>query len=112
MHHTLLEVRPISYFLKQEGMDIHFSKEDPVIGRFPIHIDEEEGNNTVMSRVYLAPHAEEEGALAPTRGILASLQGIPQDLICGDQGTTHDLHVPLMIGCETMEIKGGDRRDD
>ena len=59
MHHTLLEERPLSYILEQEGMEIPFSKEDPIIGRLPIHIDEDEGNITVMSRVYLAPHAEE-----------------------------------------------------
>ena len=64
-----------------------------------------------MSRDYLAPHAEEEGDLAPNRGILVSLQEIPQDLTCGDQGRTHDSHVPLMIGCEPMEIQGGDRED-
>lgn len=93
-------------------METPFSKEAPVIGRLPIHIDEDEGNITVMSRVYLAPHAEEEGDIAPKREILASLQGIPQDIICGDQGTTHDLHVPLMIGCKNMEMKGGDREDD
>ena len=43
---------------------------------------------------------------------LASFQGSPQDLTCGDQGTSHDSHVPLMIGCEPMDIQGGDREDD
>ena len=32
--------------------------------------------------------------------------------MCGDQGTTHVLHVPLMMRCGTMEIQGGDREDD
>ena len=59
-----------------------------------------------MSRVYLAPHAEEEGALAPTRGILVSLQEIPQDLKYGDQGT---IHVPLLRRCGTMETQGDGR---
>ena len=77
LHHILLEARPISPIIEQECMEIYFSKEDPILGRLPIHIDEDVGNNAVMSRVYLEPHAEEEGALAPTRGIIVSLQGIP-----------------------------------
>ena len=52
LHHTLLEARPLSHILEQEGMEIPFSKEDLIIGRLPIHIDEDEGNNAVMSRVY------------------------------------------------------------
>ena len=32
--------------------------------------------------------------------------------MCGDQGTTHVLHVSLMIRCGTMDIQGGDREDD
>ena len=32
--------------------------------------------------------------------------------MCGDQGTTYVLHVPLMIRCGTMDIPGGDREDD
>ena len=58
------------------------------------------------SRADLAPHGEEDGALAPTRGILVSLQGVPKDLICGDQGTIHEQHVPLLIDCETLQMKG------
>ena len=46
-----------------------------MIGGFPNHVEEAKGNNVVISRVDLATHAEEGGALAPTRGILASLQG-------------------------------------
>ena len=32
--------------------------------------------------------------------------------MCGDQGTTHASHVPLMMRCGTMDIQGGDREDD
>ena len=115
MHHTLLESRTLSHILEQERMKIHFAKEDPILGNFPIHIGEEEkfeGNNAVMSRAYLEPHVEVEGAHAPKRGILVSLKEIPQDLICGDQGTTHDQHLPLLVECENMQIKGGDREDE
>ena len=73
MHHTLLEARNLSHIPEQEGMEILFSKKDPILGGFPVHIDEDEGNSDVMSRVYLAPHAEEEGDLAPNRGILLTL---------------------------------------
>ena len=55
------------------------------------------------------PHAEEGGALAPSRGMLASLQESTQDLMCGDQGTTHVLHVPVLRRCGTMETQGGGR---
>ena len=112
LHHTLLEAIPLSHIPTQEDMEIHFPKEDPILGRLPIHIDEDEGNNAVMSRDYLVPHAEEGGVLAPTKGIIGSLQESPHDLTCGDQGTTHDLHVPLMMRCGTMETKGGDREED
>ena len=90
-------------------MEISFSNRDPIIGRFPIHVAEVEGNSVVSSRDYLVPHAKEGGSLAPSRGILASLQGSPQDLMCGDQGTTHVLHVPFLRRCETMETQGGGR---
>ena len=50
-------------------VDIHSGEEEKV-----------EGYIVVMSRAYQAPHAKVYGAHAPTRGILVSLQGIPQDL--------------------------------
>ena len=65
-----------------------------------------------MSRAYIAPHVEVEGEHARIRGILVSLKEIPQDLICGDQRTTHDHHVPLLIDCEAMQRKGGGREDE
>ena len=87
MHDTLLEARPSSCILVQGGKQIPFSKEDLIIGGFPIHVEEAKGNNAVIYRVDLAPNAEEGGALAPTRRILASLQGSPWDLIHGGPGT-------------------------
>ena len=75
--YTLLEARPSSCVLAQGGKEIPFPKEDPIIGGFPNHVEEAKGNNAVIYRVDLAPHAEEGGALAPTRGILEPLQGIP-----------------------------------
>ena len=80
-----------------------------IIGGLPIYVEEAEGNNAVPSRDYLVPHVEEGGALAPGRGILASLQGSPQDLMYGDQGT---IHVPLLRRCETMETQGGGREEN
>ena len=112
LHHTLLEERPLSHVLEQGGMEIPFSKQDPIIGGLPIHVVEVEGNNVVTYRDYLVLHAEEGGALAPTRWVLVSLQGIPQDIFCGDQGTTYDQHVNLLRDCKTMQMEGGDREDD
>ena len=60
----------------------------------PNFIAETEDNSAAKSRDHLVPHAEEEGAFAPNRGILVSLQEVPQDLMHGDQGTLHDSHVP------------------
>ena len=87
MHDSYLEAR--SSFLAQGGKGISFSKEDPIIGELPNHV---EGNSAINSRVDLVPHAEEEGALAPTRGILASWQGGPQDLIHGGPSTINEQH--------------------
>ena len=55
------------------------------------------------------PHAEEGGALAPSGGILASLQGSPQDLMCGDQGTAH---VSLSRRFGTRETQGEGREEN
>ena len=90
-------------------MGVSFSKRDKIIGRFPNNFAKIEGNNAIRSGVDLAPHAEKGGSLAPNRGMLASLQGSPQDLMCGDQGIAHVLHVTLLRRCETMETQGGDR---
>ena len=73
LHHTLLEESISSHTFEQESMEVSLSKRDPIIGRFPIHVAEIEGNIFVSPRYYLVPHAEEGGALAPSRGILASL---------------------------------------
>ena len=75
MHDTLLEARSSFCILAQGDKEIPFPKEDQIIGGLPTHVEEAKGKNTVISRVDLAPQAEEGGALAPTRGILASLQG-------------------------------------
>ena len=73
LHHTLREERFSSHTFEQRSMDISFSKKDPIIREFPTHVSEIKRNNVVRSGVDLAPHAEEGGALAPNRGILASL---------------------------------------
>ena len=89
-------------------MGISFPKEDPIIDRFPTHVADIEGNNTVRYGVDLAPHAEGRGALAPRRGMLAYLQENPQDLMYGDQGTSNVLPMPFLKRCKTMESQGGD----
>ena len=83
-----------------------------IIGGFPIYVGEDEGNSVVPSTDDLVPHEKEGGDFAPCRGIIASLQGSPQYLMYGDQGTTHVLHVPLLRRCGTMETPGEDREDD
>ena len=75
LHDALVEAR--SSFLAQRGKEIPFPKEDPTIGGLPNHVEEDEGNNAVISGVDIVAHAEEGGALDPTRGILADLQGSP-----------------------------------
>ena len=112
LHHTLPEERLSSHTFEQGSMKISFSKWDPIIGRFPIHVADIEGSNTVSSRGYLVPHAVEGGALDPTRGVLVSFQGIPRDLMCGNPGTTYDQHVTLLRDCKAMQMEGEDREDD
>ena len=92
LHVTLSEARPSSCILAQGGIEIHFPKEDPIIGGLPTHVDEDKGNSAVISRVDIAPHAEGGGALAPNRGILAYLQGSPHDIIHGGLRTISKQH--------------------
>ena len=87
-------------------MGISFTQGDPIIGGFPIHIDEDEGNNVVTYRAHLAPHAKEGGAHAPTGGILVSLQEAPQDLIHGGQSTINEQH-----DCEALQMEGEGRKE-
>ena len=47
-------------------------------------------------------YAVVDGAIDPMRGVLVSLQEVPKDLICGDQGKIHEQDVPLLIYCETL----------
>ena len=79
------------YFGTRRQRDL-FPKEDPIIGGLPTHVEEAEGNNTVTSRFDIAPHVEGGGALAPTRGIISSLQGSPQDIIHGGPSTISEQH--------------------
>ena len=109
LNQNLLEKELSSHILKQWSMGISFPKEDPIIERLPNHVANIEGNSVVRSRVDLAPHVEGRGALAPHRGILASLQGSPQDLMYGDQGTSHVLPVPLLRRCGNFKTQGGNR---
>ena len=74
LHYTLPEARPPVHILEQEGMGISFSQEDPTIEMFPMHIEEDEGNNVVTSRAHPVPQAEGGGAHDPIGGILVSLQ--------------------------------------
>ena len=73
LHHILPEERFSSHTFEQRSMNISFSKRDPIIGRFPTHVADIEGNSTVRSGVDLVPHAEEIRALSPHIGMLASL---------------------------------------
>ena len=97
----------VSSFLAQGGKDISFSKEDLIIGGLPTHIEETKGNNVVTSRVDPTPHAEEGGALAPTRGVLAYLQGIPQDLIHGGPSTISEQH-----DCAAWQLEDEGREEE
>ena len=101
-------------------MEIYFSKQE--LNKEPLNDDEvtsiddegEEkarGNNVVTSGADLVPHGEEYGAIAPMRGVLVSMQEVPKNLTCGDQGTIHEQHVPALIYCETLDMKGEDRED-
>ena len=103
LHHTLLEERPLSHILEQEGMEISFSQENPTIEMSPTHIDEEEeGKNAVTYRAQPVPHAMGEGSHAPIGGILVSLQEVPRDLIHGGPSTISEKH-----DCASLQLKGG-----
>ena len=107
MHYNFLEVIPSSCILAQGGKEIPFPKEDPIVGGFPTHVEEAKGNNAIISRVDIAPHADEGGAIAPTRGVLASLQRSPQDLIHGGPSTISKQH-----GCAALQPEGGGREEE
>ena len=92
LHDTSLEARPSSCILAQGGMEISLPRGDLNFEKFPTSDNEGKGNCVVMHRVDLAPHAEEEGALAPIDGILALLQGSPQDLKHGGPSTINEQH--------------------
>ena len=92
LHDNLLKVRPSSCILAQGGIQIPFPKEDSIIGGLPNYVEEVEGSNAVIYRVDLAPHVEGGGDLAPTRGILTTFQGSPQDLIHGGPCTISQQH--------------------
>ena len=93
--------------MAQGGKEIPFPKEDPIIGGFSTHVEEAKGSSAIISRFDLAPHVEEGGALAPTRGILASLQGISQDLIHRGPSTISEQH-----DCAALQLEGGGREEE
>ena len=107
MHDTLLEARPSSFILEKGGKEIPFSKEDPIIGGLPTQVEEDEGSSYVICRVDLAPHGEEGGYLAPNRGIIASFQGSPHDLIHGGPSTINEQH-----DCAALQPEGGGREEE
>ena len=74
LHYILSEEKLPIHILEQECMRISFSQEDPTIEMLPIHIDEDEGKNTVTSRAHPVLHAKGRGAHAPIGGILVPLQ--------------------------------------
>ena len=88
-------------------MDVSLSREDLILEELPTYVDEEKGNSTVNHRANLVPHAEEGGAHAPIRGILASLQEGPQDLIHGGPSTICEQH-----GCSALQPEGGSREEE
>lgn len=73
---------------------------------FPTYDDEEKGNNVFNHRVDLVPHVEEGRAHAPIRGILASFQEGPQDLIHGGPSTISEQHDCAIL---QLEEGGGER---
>ena len=101
-------------------MEISFSKEGQDKGPLnedavsSINNEEEEqegGKNAATSGVDIIPHGEVNGAIAPIRGALISLQGVPNNLTCVEQGTIHKRYVPSLIDCETLQMEGEDRED-
>ena len=94
-------------FWHKEAKRYFFSKKDPIIGGLPTHVEEAKGNSTGSSRVDLVPHAEEGGAPGPTRGILASWQGGPQDLIHGGPSTINEQH-----DCVALQLEGGGMEEE
>ena len=76
-----MEEKTLSHTFGQEGMQVPFAKEDPLIDYLPpIDIEDEEqdgGYSAVTSKAYLVPHVEGGGAHAPTRGFPVALQEGP-----------------------------------
>ena len=68
-------------------------------------------NNVFTSGAEIVPHGGIDGEISPMRGSLVSLQEVPKDLICGDQGTIDEHYVPSLIDCETLHMKGEGRED-
>ena len=107
-HHEMRSTHPYSFlevYTPKKVIGLRSGSMDIIVHSYiqSSLVEDVEGNNAVRYGFDLAPHAEEGGALSPNIGMLASLQGSPQDLMCGDQGTTHVLHVPLLRRCGTME---------
>ena len=92
LHQALLEAKLSSHTFEKKTRELSFSKVDQIIWMLPNFIAETEGKNTAKSRDHIVPHAEEEGAFAPTRGICVAWRKNPQNLMYGDRGTIHDLH--------------------
>ena len=59
-------------------MEISFSKRDPIIGRFPIHVADIEGNIDVSSRDYLVLMQRKEELLLPIEGFLHLFKEVPR----------------------------------
>ena len=73
------------------------------------HINEEDehrrANNIVPLGGDPSPHGDGRGSIASIRGALVSLQGVPNDLTCGNQGTIPEQHVLVFVDCEKEEEK-------
>ena len=102
LHGALLEVIPSSCILAQGVMEVSLSREDLVLEDLPTYVDEEKGNSAINHRANLVPNAEGGGAHDPIRGILASLQEGPQDLIHGGPSTISEQH-----DCAILKLEGG-----
>ena len=107
LHYTFPEAKPPVHILEEEGMGITFSQWDPIVEMLPTHIDEEEGNKAVTSRAHPVPHVEGRGAPTPMRGILASLQEVPQDLIHRGPSTISEQH-----DCVALQLEGEGREEE
>ena len=94
----VMEVLP-----SRDDQDLGSLLDDEVISLIDGEDEHMRSNNAVILGGDPSPHGGEKGAIASIRGALVSLQGVPNDSTCGNQGTILEPYVAFARDCETEE---------